>query len=186
MPLLVIGLLLFVIPHLLRETRLRDHVFAKLPSAAAYKGAFSLATAIGICLIVLGKSQAIFFTVWQPPFEWRVVSHFLMLPGVILVTAGNLPPSHLAAVTRNPMLLGVGLWGLAHLWSNGDLASILLFGCFAVWSMVTFVSMWGVAGRASFAPGIVWDAIAILLGSLLYALVAMFHGHLFGVGLNFA
>ena len=186
MPLLVTGLLLFFIPHLLRETRLRDHVLAKLPSAAAYKGAFSLATAIGICLIVLGKSQATFFTVWQPPFEWRAVSHFLMLPGVILVTTGNLPPSHLAAVTRNPMLLGVGLWGLAHLWSNGDLASILLFGSFAIWSMLKFVTMWGTARPVSRAPGIVWDVIAILLGSLLYALVAMFHGHLFGVGLNFA
>ena len=30
--------------------------------------------------------------VWQPPFEWRVVSHFLMLPGIILVTASNIPP----------------------------------------------------------------------------------------------
>lgn len=186
MPLLVIGLLLFFIPHLLRETGLRDHVLGKLPSAAAYKGAFSLAAAIGICLIVLGKSQATFFTVWQPPFEWRVVSHFLMLPGAILVTTGNLPPSHLAAATRNPMLLGVGLWGLAHLWSNGDLASILLFGSFLTWSMLKFVTMWGAARSASRAPGIVWDAIAILLGSLLFALVALFHGHLFGVGLNFA
>ena len=161
-------------------------MLAKLPSAAAYKGAFSLAAVIGICLIVLGKSQATFFMVWQPPFEWRVVSHFLMLPGAILVTTGNLPPSHLAAATRNPMLLGVGLWGLAHLWSNGDLASILLFGSFAIWSMLKFVTMWGTAKPVSRAPGIVWDAIAILLGSLLYALVAMFHGHLFGVGLNFA
>ncbi len=186
MPLLVVGLLLFFIPHLLRETGLRDRVVVKLSSEAAYKGIFSLATAIGLGLIVLGKSQATFFMVWQPPFEWRVVSHFLMLPGAILVTTGNLPPSHLAAATRNPMLLGVGLWGLAHLWSNGDLASILLFGCFTVWSMVKFVSMWGVAGRASLAPEILWDAMAILLGLLLYALVAMFHGHLFGVGLNFA
>ena len=179
-------MLLFFIPHLLRETGLRDHVLGKLPSAAAYKGAFSLAAAIGICLIVLGKSQATFFTVWQPPFEWRVVSHFLMLPGAILVTTGNLPPSHLAAATRNPMLLGVGLWGLAHLWSNGDLASILLFGSFAIWSMLKFVKVWGTARPVSRAPGIVWDAIAILLGSLLYALVTLFHGHLFGVGLNFA
>lgn len=186
MHLLVIGLLLFFIPHLLRETGLRDRVRVKLPSEAAYKGAFSLATVIGLSLVVLGKSQAPFFMVWQPPFEWRVVSHFLMLPAIILVTAGNIPPSHLAAVTRNPMLLGVGLWGLAHLWSNGDLASILLFGSFAIWSMVKFATMWGTARRVSRAPNIVWDAIAILLGSLLYQLVAMFHGHLFGVGLNFA
>ena len=186
MPLLVVGLLLFFIPHLLRETGLRDRVVVKLSSEAAYKGTFSLATAIGLGLIVLGKSQATFFMVWQPPFEWRVVSHFLMLPGIILVTAGNIPLSHLAAVTRNPMLLGVGVWGLAHLWSNGDLASILLFGSFAIWSMLKFVTMWVTAKPVSRAPGIVWDAIAILLGSLLYALVALFHGQLFGVGLNFA
>ena len=89
MPLLVIGLLLFCIPHLLRETGLRDRVIVKLPSEAAYKGTFSLATAFGLGLIVLAK-PATFFMVWQPPFEWRVVSHFLMLPGIILVTAGNI------------------------------------------------------------------------------------------------
>ena len=35
MPLIVIGLLLFFIPHLLRETGLRDYVLAKLPSDVA-------------------------------------------------------------------------------------------------------------------------------------------------------
>ena len=44
-------------------------------------------------------------------------------------------------------------------------------------------SMWEL--RAASLPQIFWDD-AILLGLLLYALVAMFHGHLFGVGLNFA
>ena len=109
MPLLVIGLLLFCIPHLLRETGLRDRVIVKLPSEAAYKGTFSLATAFGLGLIVLGKSQATFFMVWQPPFEWRVVSHFLMLPGIILVIAGNIS---LSPRCRNPQSHAFGGWNL--------------------------------------------------------------------------
>jgi hypothetical protein len=52
--------------------------------------------------------------------------------------------------------------------------------------MLKFVTMWVTSRPVSRAPDIVWDAIAILLGSLLYALVALFHGQLFGVGLNFA
>ena len=38
---------------------------------------------------------------------------------------------------RHPMLTGFGLWALAHLLVNGDLASIIMFGSFLVWAIVT-------------------------------------------------
>ena len=37
-------------------------------------------------------------------------------------------------ITRHPFLWGTGLWSLGHLATNGDLASILLFGAVAVLS----------------------------------------------------
>ena len=151
MLLLVIGLLLFCIPHLLRETGLRDRVIVKLPSEAAYKGTFSLATAFGLGLIILGKSQATFFMVWQPPFEWRVVGHFLMLPGIILVTAGNIP---LSPRCSNPQSDAFGGWTLG-LRISGQMAIslILLFGSFAIWSMLKFVTMWGTTRPCITCPG---------------------------------
>ena len=52
-----------------------------------------------------------------------------------------------------------------------------------VWSMLKFVTMWGKSlPRAPELLGCNRDS----LGSLLYAVVALFHGQLFGVGLNFA
>src|SRR3546814_6752710 len=37
-------------------------------------------------------------------------------------------------ITRHPFLNATGLWALAHLAANGDLASILLFGALALLS----------------------------------------------------
>ncbi|GGF78949.1 Uncharacterized membrane protein [Mameliella alba] len=41
----------------------------------------------------------------------------------------------LAAVTRHPLLLALALWSLAHLFPNGDLAHVMLFGGFAALSL---------------------------------------------------
>lgn len=44
--------------------------------------------------------------------------------------AAPFDPEHpgIAGVSRHPVLLALGLWGLAHLIANGDLAHLLLFG----------------------------------------------------------
>ncbi|MCG8414187.1 MAG: NnrU family protein [Pseudomonadales bacterium] len=186
MLLLVVGLLLFFLLHLLRELGLRDRVIAGFPSKNAYLGAYSLLTLLGLALIIIGKAQAEFSMVWEPRFEWRNISHFLMLPAFILIVAGNVPPSLMRANLRNPMLLGTFLWGIAHLWANGDLASMLLFGGFTVWAGVKFISLGINYQPPAKAPSIVWDGIAIAIGLVLYGLVAIYHGQLFGVGLSFA
>ena len=186
MPLLIIGLLLFLLPHLLRELGLRDRLIETLQSEAAYKGALSLAALLGLGLIILGKGQASFSMVWQPFFEWRVLSHVLMLPAFILLAAGNMPPSHLGASVRNPMVLGVVLWGMAHLWANGDLASVLLFGSFTVWGVVKFTSLARNYELPAKSPRIFWDIIAVVVGLILYGLITIFHGQVFGVGLSLA
>lgn len=44
--------------------------------------------------------------------------------------AAPFDPEHpgIAGVSRHPVLLALGLWGLSHLIANGDLAHVLLFG----------------------------------------------------------
>lgn len=185
MGILITGLLLFIVPHLLREIGLRDSLMHALPSVGAYKGLFSLVALVGLAAIIYGKSQAPFIMLWQPIYELRYISHVIMLPAVILVIAGNLPLGHLRQQLRNPMLAGVTLWGVAHLWSNGDLASVILFGTFCLWAGFKFVARSLAepvnAGQAS----LLWDAIALVFGLALYALVSIYHGQLFGVGLGF-
>lgn len=183
MILLSLGLILFLVPHLWREIGLRRVLLAALPSEGAYKGLFSLVTFLGLGLIIWGMSVAPFSMVWQPKFELRWLSHLIMLPALILVAAGNLPMSHSRMILRHPMLLGVLLWSLAHLWSNGDLASALLFGSFGLWSIIKISTLRHQAQGAR-KPHVAWDLIALLLGLLMYGLIFTFHGQLFGVGLT--
>ena len=82
------------------------------------------------------------------------------------------------------MLLGVTFWAAAHLWTNGDLASILLFASFGVWSAIKLVTLR--QNNADLKPELKWlrhDLIAVIFGSAVYIAIYINHGLLFGVGL---
>ena len=184
MAVLVFGLILFFAPHFLREFGLRQGLKAALPSEAAYMGLYSLVSLAGLGLIVWGKSIAPFQMIWQPVYEWRSLSLMLMIPAMVCVVAGNLPLSHLRKFLRNPMLIGVLLWSLSHLWSNGDLASMLLFGSFALWSAIKIFSLRHESDEKFKPPSFVWDIVSLLAGLTLYIVIGLYHGQLFGVAIS--
>jgi uncharacterized membrane protein len=184
MGILVLGLVLFFAPHFLREVGMRQRLKDALPSEGAYMGLYSLTALAGLSLIIWGKSLAPFQMVWQPVYEWRSLSLMLMIPALICVVAGNVPLSHLRKFLRNPMLVGVLLWSLSHLWSNGDLASMLLFGGFAIWSSIKIYSLRTVADIESKSPSFIWDIISLAAGLALYVVIGLYHGELFGVGVS--
>ncbi len=186
MLILVTGLVLFLGMHLTRELGLRDGLIARFPSKGAYMGAYSVITLLGFSLIIWGKSSAGFTMLWQPEFDQRWVSYFLMLPALVLVVAGNFPMSVLRWNLRNPMMLGTLLWSVAHLWSNGDLASVVLFASFGTWSVIKFFSLWSVnKPKQAFSISLVLrDVLVITIGCFLYAALWAWHGELFGVGLG--
>lgn len=184
--LLISGLVLFFFIHLLREFGLRDRVIAASQSHSAYMGMFAVFAFLALLMIGFGKAQADFSMVWEPLFEWRFLSHILMIPAFILVVAGNVPNTHFRRYLRNPMMIGTCLWGISHLWANGDLASILLFGGFTAWAATKAISLTISQPAPTNDGSIIWDIIAVVIGLVLYGTVAVFHGQLFGVGLNFA
>lgn len=181
---LLLGLTLFFAPHLLRELGLREALISRLGPVGAYKGIYSLMSLAGIGLMVIGASASPFIMIFEPVYQYKFFSHVVMLPASILVLAGNLPMSYIRMTVKNPMLAGIALWGLAHLWANGDLASILLFGSFTLWGTFKFY-----VGRNSLnfskAPNFFWDFVALVTGLSLYLGLSTYHGQLFGVGLNF-
>ncbi|MFT6093484.1 MAG: putative membrane protein [Pseudohongiellaceae bacterium] len=184
---LILGLILFISLHLTRELGLRPGLVGRCGTENSYKAAYSILALLGLGLIIWGMVSAPFIMLWQTKFELRYISHILMIPAFILIIAGNTPRSHLRAHIRNPMLAGVTFWGIAHLWSNGDLASVLLFGAMSVWSGFKFISL-GLkhstkAGQHS--PQLFWDIIAVVAGLITYTLISQYHGQLFGVGLEY-
>ena len=102
----------------------------------------------------------------------------------ILVTASQLPAGYIKRAVRHPMLIGVVIWSAAHLTANGDNASVLLFGAFAVWSLVTLINSYRRPWSQP-AQTVVWpDIVAVVAGlALTVAFVSFAHEWLSGVGI---
>jgi uncharacterized membrane protein len=124
--------------------------------------------------------------VWSPPDFLRHVTIGLMWISTILVLAAYLP-GHIKRWTRHPMLTGVKTWAFAHLLSNGDLGSILLFGSFLGWAVYARIAAKrreasGEIAAVQVEPGWANDALAVGLGTFIYlALGYVFHPVMIGV-----
>jgi uncharacterized membrane protein len=186
MRVLVLGLILFFLPHsvaIVSNTR-RD-AFVARAGEAAWKTGYSLLSALGLVLIVWGYGLARQDPVllYVPPVWLRHVALLMMLFVFPLLLAAYLPARIKGALTH-PMLVAVLLWALAHLLANGTLADLVLFGSFLLWAGVDLLSMRHRPLRQNPAApaGPFNDAIAILGGLLLYlAFVLWLHRALIGV-----
>jgi len=180
---LIIGLSIFFAVHALPMfTVQREQLISKLGDLP-YKGLFALVSIIGFALILMGKADAPFVSIWQPPQVLAFVPKLLMLPAFVLLVAAYVP-SNIKLKIRHPMLLAVKLWALGHLLINGDLASILLFASFLIFAVLSMISAnkraeWSKPEAKPFYMTIV----VILLGVVAYGAVAMNHAKLFGVAL---
>ena len=183
---LILGLAIFLASHLFVTRRdARAAVIARL-GINAYRGLFALVSLVGLALIVYGYSEYRahgWIDIWMPPAFMRHFTVLLMLFAVIFFTAAFIP-SHIKAKLKHPMLTGVKTWALAHLLSNGDLGSILLFGSFLAWAVMARIA----AKRRSdivIAPapsGWTNDAIVVVVGIIIYlALGYAFHPAVIGV-----
>ena len=176
---------------------LGTHVFVTMRGARAivmarlgklYWPSFAIVSAVGLVLIVWGFAlyrHTGIVAVWSPPPLMRHITIGLMWFAVVLVLAAYLP-GHIKAWIGHPMLAAVMVWAFAHLLSNGDLGSILLFGSFLAWAVYarSAVKRRDAAGgaRTMGEPGWTNDAIAVALGTVLYlALGYVFHPVMIGV-----
>ncbi len=142
MSILILGLVLFLGIHSLR-------IFAdpwrtmqtKKMGEQKWKGICSLIALIGFILIIYGYRQSSpSFTIWSPPlWTWHITAA-LTLIAFILLAAAQVPKNGIKAKVKDPMVLGVKTWALAHLISNGSLVGIILFGSFLVWAILDFKS----------------------------------------------
>ncbi len=183
---LVLGLLVFLGTHVFVSFRgARADAIARV-GLPVYRALFALVSLAGLILIVWGYAQyraQDWIQVWSPPAFMRHITVGLMLLAVIFVVAAFIP-SHIKTRLKHPMLAGVKTWALAHLLSNGDLGSILLFGTFLAWGVFARIST---KRRADLTPAIApagWtnDVIVLALGIVIYlALGYAFHPAVIGV-----
>lgn len=142
MDFLITGLSLFIGIHLLPcFPALSDTLQEKL-GPNTYKALFSIASLIGIGLMVYGLTQASVQTLYEPPSWGRHLAMLFMLPALYLFfsTSRGPWPSSAKVVTAHPMSWGVTLWAGAHLLANGDIAHVLLFASLLIYSLISIAS----------------------------------------------
>jgi uncharacterized membrane protein len=184
---MIVGLALFFGVHVLTTRRdLRARLIAGW-GETPYKIGYSLASAIGLALIVWGFAAyraTGWIDIWSPPRAFRHITVALMLPAVIMVVASYIR-GRIYTTLKHPMLTGVKLWAAAHLLANGDLGSIVLFGSFLAWAVFDRISLNRRADPGAppipvGGPGN--DLIAIVVGLIAYlALAFAFHPVVIGV-----
>jgi uncharacterized membrane protein len=109
-----------------------------------------------------------------------------MVPVFPLLIAGYLP-AQIRRIVPHPMLMSIKIWAVAHLISNGDLASVVLFGGFLIYGVLNLISI----KRRQRAKGITAkvgplrnDVIAVILGLAIYAAMLLWgHAAIIGVPL---
>lgn len=179
---LIAGIAVFLGAHVFisfRETRTK---LIERFGAMGYRGLFSLVALIGFVLIVIGWRAAPPDVVYVAPFWLTHVTAFLMWPAIVLLVAAYLPAGKMKGAVKHPMVTAVKLWAVAHLLSNGEVRSVLLFTAFLAWAVFDRVSL---KRRGDNGPGMGParnDFIAATVGTLAYALFAVYlHPILIGV-----
>jgi uncharacterized membrane protein len=181
---LIGGLVLFIGIHVLPTFRGLRAVLAKGLGEGGYKALFSLIALAGLVLIVVGYGRAPQEQVFVPSETARTFLPVAMAIAFVLVAVGNLP-GRIRQAMRHPMLTGVLIWAGFHLLANGDLASNILFGSFALWAVFAILSAEyrgkrPGSGVGSGAGSLKADLIGAAAGLAAYAIVFRFHADLFG------
>lgn len=181
MTVLLLGMVLFIAVHLFpTQVQTRQALIDKL-GRVPYLALFSTISLIGFVLIINGFGMASKEQLWQPLTFARPLVHAIM-PLVFILLISAYLNTYIRAKLKHPMLIATCLWALVHLLANGDIASSVLFGGFFLYA-VTDIFL--AKSRDSIVPKgepkAMFDAIAVVVGLIVYGLVLRGHQTLFGV-----
>lgn len=184
MTLLVLGLALFFLLHMVpifaREAR--GSVISRI-GTLPYKGLFAVASISSLFLVYKGWTLSDPVLLYEAPrWAFHTASLFVLV-GFILFIASN-APTNIRRGIRHPQLTAIIFWSAGHLMVNGDTRSLLLFGGFLIWSLVTILGTNHRDGAwEKPAPvGTGKDIVTVLISLLLYGVFAIWiHEWLIGV-----
>ena len=187
MTLLIVGIILFLATHLIRVVApgFRLSMIEKF-GENGWKGLYSILSLVTLGILIWAYANAPVINLWFPPTGMAHLTTTLMLFAMICLVASLIPAGHIAVKTKHPMVLSVKIWAAAHLFANGDLASMLLFLAFLAWGVVLRINYKrreraGLSQPRAFVSAR-YDAIAVVGGIVLWAAFIMgLHKLLIGV-----
>ena len=177
MLLLVAGLLLWSATHLMSSLGrdLRAGLVARI-GLNPYKGLYSVMLVLALVMIVIGWRSTPPTSLWLPPEGMRHLTITLTPIAVILFISAR-APTDIKQFIRHPQLTGVKLWAVAHLLSNGEQRSIVLFGGLLAWAVleVIFINKRDGARVKPPSVGMAKTLVSALIGLIVAALLIVAH-----------
>lgn len=162
---------LFMASHLVpANPRLKAGLIARL-GRRGWVWAFSLTSTALLFWLIFAAGRAPWVVLWMQQDWMRWLANLVMPLAILLGAFGigapnpfafegraaGFDPDHpgIAGVVRQPLLWALVLWSSVHLLMNGDLAHVILFGAFLIFSATGMRAMEGrkrkVWGEAEFA-----------------------------------
>ncbi len=189
MNILIIGLVLFSVVHLFSMLlpAARNTLKARM-GEGPYKGIYSLVSLAGVAFIVWGyhlvaNGPEAGDLVYEPAAGSRHITMLLVLLAFILVGAAQ-GKGYMKRWLRQPMSIGIALWSVGHLLSNGRRCDIYIFGTFLVLAVLDFILCTARGKVPTHQPVLRADIIAVVVGVILYAVFMFgFHPYILGIPL---
>ena len=136
MTLLIIGVLVWIGVHLIPALArpFRESLIDRFGNNA-YRAIFALAIVASVAMIVLGWRATPEEYLYVLPASAKTAGFVLICLSFLIIGSAH-HPSSIKRFIRHPMLVGVAIWALSHLLTNGTTRALVLFGGIGLWSLI--------------------------------------------------
>lgn len=172
MILLILGILLWVLPHMFKRLAPRKRLMMEPQARSMVAGL----VVVGLVLMVIGYRMADGAVFWGRSPMLVGINNLMVLFAVYLFAADGMK-TRAKGWFRNPQLTAFKIWALGHLLVNGDMASFVLFGGLLAWAVVEVILLNRANPRPPKpAPAPIGKEIGAIVGAVaVYGVIALIH-----------
>ena len=183
MSVLIAGVAVWIIVHLIPGVA--PGFRQKLINSAGegpYKGIFAVAIVSSIVLLVIGwRATPEAYLYILPPWS-RLLGFVLMFVSFVLLGATHYKTA-IKRYVRHPMLMGVFVWSVSHLLTNGTTRSLILFGGLGAWALIEMPLINAREGSREMpeSPGFGAEIKGVLISAVVFGVMLFLHPYFAGV-----
>jgi uncharacterized membrane protein len=183
MALLLVGVVLWSVTHLFPAVvpGIRANLVRKF-GEGPYKGLYALDILLSLVLIVYGWRTTMPVALYEPPMHSNPFLTVALTLAILLFVASS-TPNNFRRYVRHPQMAAVVTWGVAHLLTNGDSRSVILFGGLSIWAIleIGFINNRDGRWKRPDSVPLAKDLVAVFIAAGASALLVYFHAAIFGV-----